>query len=526
MIMTRKQLAFAALAGIIPSLALPPLPLAGFAWIGLVPLLYALEDTEPRQAALIGFVSGFIYQLGALYWVGFHVAIPRGLAIVAMILAATVMALGNLAAAWAARYSAKWIGNKWPWAFLAAWVSVEYLRLFTEFAFPWTNIAHTQVRFLGIIQQADIWGVFGVSFWVVLLNVLAYEAIKSARTNRAAAWRYAGTFLIVIAVAITYGRWRLAEIPTKPRDIRIALVQPNLSMDIKWHPQIGLRRSRDILDSLTMGIDSGSVDLVMWPETAIPTYLVYVSPEVEDPYYRTPVPNYLGYLRRLVEHVDVPMVIGSPVYDYRRDKAFNSGVVISPDSIPVQSYDKRALVPFGERVPYDQIFGFLEELNLGMAHWSPGERANVLETPTCRIGIGVCLESVFPDLMRELVHNGADILVVLTNDAWFGNTSLIYQHAEYAAFRAIENRIWIARNANTGISCFVDPWGRITGKIDVFETGVLIDSVGRRERETVYSRWGNWLPQACLLGIVILLIGSWWNGSDRLRTMIRNRFNF
>ena len=518
---TRQELLLTVGSGILLSLALPPLPLAGLAWFGLVPLLFALEKSDPRRAALLGYVSGFVYQLGALYWVGAHVAIPRWLAIIAVLLATCIMAIGNMAAAWAARYSSRWVGERWPWVFLAAWVSVEYFRLFTEFAFPWTNIAHTQVRFLGVIQQADLWGVFGVSFWVVVLNVLAYEALRSAGNNRSRAWKYAGTFVLVIAAAVGYGRWRLAEVPTKPQDIRVALVQPNLSMEEKWHPEHGLRRSREVLDSLTMRIPRGEFDLVMWPETAIPTYLVYVSPESADPSVRTLVPNYEGLLRRLVRHLGVPLVIGSPVYDYRRDMAFNSGVVISPDSLAVQSYDKRALVPFGERVPYESVFGFLEDLNLGMAHWSSGEHANVLHTPACDIGVGVCLESVFPDLMRELVDNGADVLVVLTNDAWFGNTSLIYQHADYAAFRAVESRIWVARAANTGISCFVDPWGRMTAKLGAFETGVLEGRIGKRERDTFYAEHGDWLPQGCLLATLVMLFGTWWAGPGKLAGRLR-----
>jgi apolipoprotein N-acyltransferase len=506
----RREWILVSLSGVLLSLALPPLPFAPLAWLGLVPLLMVLENQEPRRAALIGWFMGFIHNFGAFHWMAFHVTMPRWLAIVACLLTCVSLAFFTAAVAAGVRYSARWLGRYWAWALLPFWVGAEYLRTFTEFAMPWNVLGYTQVRFLGLIQQADIWGVFGVSAWLVGLNIVAYHAVKAGRTGWRPALNHGALFILAITVVATYGRWRLNELPIRPTNIRIALVQPNVGMEEKWSPEKGLQHTETVLEQQTLKIRRGSVDLVMWPETAIPSYMVYGLSHRDSVRPRRVVsPRYRALMRRVTAHIGVPLVTGTPIYDYATKYAYNSAAVISPRSLSVQSYDKRVLVPFGERVPYQAVFGFLENLNLGMANWRAGDRATVFETPAGKFSAAVCFESAFPDLMRRFVRDGADFLVILTNDAWFANTSLIYQHAEYASFRAIENRVWIARDANTGISCLIDPWGRQVQKAGAFEQKTIVGSIGKRESDTLYLHLGDWLAQLCLLAGVVLLAGGW-----------------
>lgn len=510
-LLTGREWSGVLLAAALLALALPPLPTGPLAWIGIVPLLVALEGTSPRRAALIGYVFGLFYHWFALYWIAFHVDMPRWLAILAWLLAPFILAVYTMATTWSLRVVSRWVGSAWPWVLPFAWTGFEYLRYFSEFAFPWVILGHTQARLLGLIQQADIWGVLGVSFWVAALDVLAYRAVVSAPTGRRKAWSFAGAFVLILAATTLYGRFRLGEIPTKPQNIRIAIVQPNISMDVKWRSTNRLQACTDTLVHQTKRIEPGSADLVVWPETAIPDYIIYTAPgSTSDE--RVVSPRYYRVIREITEHTGAPLVSGVPANDYREDRQYNSAMLVMPESLTVQSYDKRVLVPFGERVPYKHVFGFLDRFNIGIAHWSPGQRLTVFECPAGTFGLGVCFESVFPNLMRQFVRAGADFLVVVTNDAWFAKTSLIYQHAAFAAFRAIENRVWIVRDANTGISAFFDPWGRMVQSAGVFTQETLLGTIGARERDTLYFLWGDWIGQASLIVTLALLLGAWWFG--------------
>jgi apolipoprotein N-acyltransferase len=494
-----NQVYLASLSGALLACALPPLPAGPLAWVALVPLFYALRGVSIGRATALGYIFGVVYHLGALYWVACHVDIPRILSIAAWITASLVLAAFPAATAACALLIAQRMKRAWVWFLPFVWVAFEYARYITEFAFPWTVIAHTQSRLLGLIQQADFWGVLGVSFWVVTLNVLALRALEDAPNNRRRATMFAATFALVVAAAATYGRWRMSEHLTKPTSVRVALVQPNIGMDTKWDSGNGVQATADTLARQTMRIIPGSVDFVLWPETAIPDYLVY-TPSAGRPGERILNPRYLIYFDELTAHLGVPLVSGVPAQDYPQDAQFNSAALIMPGRAGVQSYDKRFLVPFGERVPYESVFGFLQKLNLGIARWSSSTRFSVFHAPFGRFGVGICFESVFPRLMSDFVRAGADFLVIMTNDAWFGNTSLVYQHAAFTSFRAIENRVWIARDANTGISALYDPWGRMVQTTGVFTQETLVGAIGHRERTTAYLIWGDWI--AVVAGVV------------------------
>jgi len=513
MLLTRREWYLAGLSGALLALALPPLPTGPLAWVALVPFLMAIEGASPGRAARIGFALGLVYHVGALYWIAFHVEIPWPLSILSWLLASVILALYTMVAAFGVRVAARWTGRAWAWTLPPIWVATEYARYTTEFAFPWSTIGHTQAGLLGLIQQADIWGVLGVSFWLCVLNVVAYRAVAAAlAAERRRPWQYAGAFVLIVLATATYGRFRLNELPAQPATTRIALVQPNVDMETKWASGTGLDRTVDILRSQTLQIEPKSVDLVIWPETAIPDYVVYGLPSAYNIPGRVVNPRYRAMLGEILGHTGVPLVTGTPAYDYEREEPFNSAAVIMPESLTVQTYDKRFLVPFGERVPYSRFLGFLDRLDLGIAHWTPGRSANLLRTPAGSFGVAICFESVFPGIMRQFVREGADFLVVVTNDAWFGRTSLIYQHAEFAAFRAIESRVWIARAANTGISAFFDPWGRMVEKTPVFRQRTLTGTIGRREGTTLYLRWGDWIARLSAAFAVVAVVGGWWVG--------------
>ncbi len=516
--LTRREWYFVGLSGVLLALSFPPLPTGPLAWIALVPLFLAIERASPWRAAAIGYAFALVYHLAALYWIAFHVDMPRWLAVPGWLMACIIPSIYTACSTLAMRLGARWLGRTWIWLIPPAWVAGEYARFYTELAFPWTTIGHTQSRLLGIIQQADVWGVLGVSFWVIVLNVLAYGAVRAAIGDPQRALRNptlrqcSAAFVIVLMVAATYGRWRLAEQPAQRVAGRIAIVQPNIDMGTKWGSSDGVRQTKKAIKEQTLEIPPGTVDLVIWPETAIPDYLAYQPDSSLPGQERSLTPRYEPMFRLLTNHLGVPLITGAPVYDYGMKDAYNSAIMVSPESLTVQSYDKIILVPFGERVPYESTFGFLKSLNLGMAHWLPGERETIFRSSLGKLGVAICFESVFPALMRSFIRNGADILVVVTNDAWFGRTSLIYQHADFASFRAIECRTWIARSANTGISAFIDPWGRRVRSAHIFERTTLVSSISRRERETLYLRYGDWIAVLSAIATLVAAAGGIWAG--------------
>ncbi len=507
MSLTRREWILSLLSAALLAVAFPPLPTAPLAWIALVPLILALEGRSPRHALKIGYVFGAFYHLATLYWIAFHTEIDTYLAVVGWIAASLILALYTMLAPYVTRLSAKWVGAWWPWTLPFTWVAAEYLRFHTELAFPWSTIGHSQAHLLGIIQQADTWGVIGVSFWLVAMNVIAYEVYHAAPISQRRAFQWAGVFVLVLMATFTYGRFRLNERPQKPPILTVAIVQPNIPMNVKWE-EGGNEKSQAVYRELTQSIDPRGIDLVIWPETALPDYTVYNPPG--EAFHRIVNPRYRYFYRSVIEHTNTPLATGTPVYDYRTYDAYNSTVVIMPDSLTVQTYEKRSLVPFGERVPYSTFFGWLDKFNLGIAHWAPGERNVTLGVNGYQFGAAICFESVFPRIVSDFVDIGADFLVVVTNDAWFGNTSLIYQHADFAAFRAIESRTWIARAANTGISGIYDPWGRRIAEADVFTRDVVVGSIGPRERNTPYLILGDWIAWLSLGVSVVLIVGGVW----------------
>jgi apolipoprotein N-acyltransferase len=504
--LTRREWYLAIISGILMALSYAPLPTAPLAWIGLVPLILALEGTSPRQALRLGGAFGLSYNLGVLYWIAFHTEISTPLSIAAWIGAGCIMTLYAIPAAWAVRVGSHWTGKWWVWTLPFTWVGAEYLRYVTELAFPWTTIAHTQARLLGIVQQADIWGVLGVSFWLVIMNILAYHAYKTAFSDQRRAWRWAAAFVLLLSVTFTYGRYRLNEQPTQPPLLTVGIVQPSIPMSVKWG-RGGLEVSQEAYVDQSLDIEPGSVDLVIWPETALPDYTIYNPPGTE--FDRIVNARYRHMFRTVMEHTGVPLVIGTPAYDYRIKDAFNTGAIVMPESLTVETYEKRFLVPFGERIPYASVFGWLNWFDFGIATWKAGERNVLLSTGSTKFGMAVCLESVFPGVFRDFVRQGAEFHVVLTNDAWFGNTSSPYQHAEFAVFRAIETRSWIVRAANTGISGIYDPWGRMVTKGPLFEPALIVGSVARPERATPYLHFGDWIAWLSIVVTIALTIGGW-----------------
>jgi apolipoprotein N-acyltransferase len=266
-------------------------------------------------------------------------------------------------------------------------------------------------------------------------------------------------------------------------------VQPNIAPLDLWQPD-GVERAYETLFRMTREAVRTGARLVVWPETAAPTYLR------TDERRRAQVQG-------LADSLGVSILTGSPDYSDADRLSYNSAFLFRPGRRDLARYDKRHLVPFGEAMPYGDLFPSLRRVTFTASGFTSGDfgrgrAVTLFDGPDGRFAVLICFESVFPGLAREAASLGVDLLVNITNDAWFGGTSSPYQHAEIAVFRAIENRISIARCATTGISVFIDPCGRQTRRTGIFHPAVLTEELVSRGPETFYTRHGDRFAQACL----------------------------
>ena len=294
-----------------------------------------------------------------------------------------------------------------------------------------------------------------------------------------------------------YGRVRLSELPPGDRQgtpLRVALIQGNIPQDIKWEPKFQEETVRTYTD-LTSRTWSVHPELIIWPETATPFFF-------QDSL------NFQARILDLAQKMGAPLLFGSPAFDRkgREIHYYNSAFLISPEKKILGRYDKVHLVPFGEYAPLSGILGFTREIIGAMGDFHSGEEVVNLALPQGKFGVLICYEAIFPDLTRRFVDKGAQFLVNITNDAWFGRTAAPYQHISMARLRAIENRVSIARAANTGVSGFIDPAGRLVTSSEIFTKAILSGTIYLRKGSSFYTRFGDLFSYLCLGYTALFLI--------------------
>jgi len=259
-----------------------------------------------------------------------------------------------------------------------------------------------------------------------------------------------------------------------------------------------LAQTLEIYRGLTLEAGRTSPNLVIWPETAMPLLL-------------RADPSVLERLRGLSGEVRAPLVVGAIDVDPRAGRYFNSAFFLTEQGIEAK-YDKIQLVPFGEYVPLSGLLGFVRGWAEFISEFEPGRARVVFPFRDAPFGVVICYEGLFPELFREFVANGARFMVNITNDAWFGETSGPWQHLAVLSLRAVENRVGIARAANTGVSAMIEPSGRIRQTLGLFRRGVLGDHATTSRRSTFYTRYGDVFAYACL-GLALATLG--WAVSRR-----------
>jgi apolipoprotein N-acyltransferase len=500
---TRGEAVIAGVAALLFAVSFPPFPFLVPAFVCLTPLAVAIAraadgDGSARSAARIGFWFGLLGYACALYWIAIALSLYTKLAILgyagAIIWLAPIVALSMATLFWLRR------ATRAPMVILlpVTWVSLELVLNYTsDLAFPWLPLGLATSRFPVLAQLADLSGVRGVSFWLAASNGLLADAWLSRENRRAALIRLGGVAALIIAV-VAYGGYRLRTIVLRPV-APIAVVQPNIPQEEKWQAE-NQGRIVGILSDLTRRhLAESDALLVVWPEVALPGFLA-------------DHPEWADSLQALGRPTGVPILFGVLDVTFHRDGSydyFNAALLTDQRGRlgAHPPYRKEFLVPVIERVPFVNPDWFKGMQYFG--GYGRGDDPPPMMLPFGRIGVLICYESVFPQLSREYRRKGVDVLVNITNDAWFGRSIAPHQHESHIAIRAIENRVGIVRSANTGISEYVDPLGRRHGVTPLFTAETRTYRAETTDVETLYVRFGDWLGFASFAGVLAILAGDW-----------------
>ncbi|HEY4743642.1 MAG TPA: apolipoprotein N-acyltransferase [Desulfuromonadaceae bacterium] len=493
----------AMVSGVLIALAFPNTGLSFLAWVALVPLLVALEGASTRTAFRIGFTCGMSAYAVILYWINIVATqyghLPWAVSIPIYLMLATWLALFYGMTTLVARLGEQ-AGLKTAFTLPVAWVAFDFLRSFLLTGFPWAMLGHSQYRTLPLIQIADITGVYGITALIVLANVVLYRVLRAVFGARATYPVKSAVFLVVALTAtLVYGFNRLNQAEAAvDAPLRVALIQGNIPQDVKWSPDFR-EQTMAIYERLTREAGKGGVDLVVWPESAVPFFFQDEPAQAER-------------IRALARQLHTWLLLGSPAHELvnGQNSFLNSAFVIDPNGSTVARGDKLHLVPFGEYVPLKRLLPFVNKLVVGIGDFSPGEHATPLNVGSTRAGLLVCYEAIFPEIAREYVRNGARILVNITNDAWYGRSSAPYQHFSIAVFRAVETRTPLLRAANTGITAIVDQNGHIRTMTSLFVEGFRTGEVRPGSGDSLYLRIGDAPAWLCVLLCAAIAGLAWY----------------
>jgi apolipoprotein N-acyltransferase len=494
----RRDYFLAVLSGILFALSFPKADLSLLAWFSFVPLLLAIAKKRPGRAFRLGLICGLTAYGGILYWLNIVMTLygklPFFLSVLLYLVLVGYLALYVGIISWAVR-KGELTGITPLISFPILWVGFEYLRSFLMTGFPWASLGYSQYRVLPLIQIADITGVYGLSFLIALANVVLLWLIRGAVMKGPSVYptKSAALLFVLLLMTLGYGFMNLNS-AEKGAPLKVALVQGNIAQDVKWDPAFQ-ESTIAVYEKLTHEACAGGVDLVVWPESAIPFYFQ------DDTVYASRV-------KRIAASVRGYLLAGSPAYDNVDGavKYRNSAFLLSPTGKLLGRSDKIHLVPFGEYVPLARFIPFVHKLVVGIGDFSPGAGTVPLSMEKGKLGALVCFEGIFPELSRGYVRAGSRLLVNITNDAWYGRSSAPYQHLSMSVFRAVENRVPLVRAANTGITAIIDSRGHFHGMTQLFKEAYLTGEVRMGEKETIYSRYGDIFAGLCLVLSALILV--------------------
>ena len=474
-------------------------PLFPLAWFAFAPLFWiVLHANSWRRSLLWGWLLGFLTHILGFFWLVYTIHVFGGFpyavsAVVFLIYAALQGMQMGLFAVLVKRTGLGPLGL-FPALF---WVAIEF---WFPLLFPW-YLANSQLPLLSFIQTADLVGPYGASFLVMWFNAAAFGAFFSRRFGQPARWSALVLVTVCVMASVGYGLARLGTVAretAKAPKITIAAVQGNIGIDLKWNP-VKVKGNLQIQQDLTK--QAPGVKLMIWPESAVELWLPddlaqlpsdILPPLTADSFFIFGARSYGG-------HISAP--------DF---KAFNTAFLSDGAGRILGRYHKQVLLAFGEYLPFSAVLSKLPAMPFADG-FTPGDGPHTLNLPeSVRVGPLICYEDLMPELSRAFVKSGkANVLVNLTNDAWYGKTVAPWQHARLAQWRAIETRRSLVRVTNTGVTSVIDPKGEMIQSLPLFTGAVLKTEVPLLDGETFYVRFGDWFAwSATLLAIGVLLL-SW-----------------
>lgn len=514
----RKDLLLAFASGLMLGLAFPPLPFYPLLFVAFIPLFKVLERRNSlAEINRITYFSMFIYNIITLYWVGSWQPDTDSFLMVAgvalLFFNPIVFLIPTTIYYWTYKKFGRKIGL---YLFPLFWVTAEFLYGISDFRFPWVTLGHSLSYFNSFIQIADIIGSFGLGILVIYINIFFFITYKNFIELRN---HFIPLFLGVglIALALIYGGIKINTLPRANSKLKIGVVQPNLNPWKKWEAG-NLDQQLDLYLELSIKEVKNGAELIVWPETALPVYLLAGGYEriVED-------------IHKFCDTNNVYLLTGMPHANFYFDSteapreakktnsgtyytSYNSIVLFQPGNREIPKYGKIKLVPFGEKVPLVEHIPFLGDIikwNVGISSWNEGKEQKVFEVKqdnkSFNVAGVVCIESIYPRFINGFVDNGAELLIVVTNDSWYGDSSGPYQHKEMSVLRAIETRRSVVRSANGGISCVIDKLGNTKISTEMYTRTSFTFDVEINNEKTIYSSTAYVLPLLSLLVSIFVM---------------------
>lgn len=498
-------------SAVLLTLSFPTFDINFLAWFGLAPLFLAIKDQSLKSTLGLSFLSGIAFFMSVFYWINF----VDGIKLHHYIIFGVYLGLYFVVFAFLLHLVRK--GTKFPFIITAPalWVGIEYLRSHAGFmSLPWALLGHSQYSNLPLIQMCSITGAYGISFIVVLVNSAIADFtgywIEKRQQGDSLDLRnppvLRGIVVLSILLILLIAGWM--SLPSTPsgKSLSVSVVQGNIPQEMKWK-----REYREQIISkyeiLSEEASKFKPQLVVWPEASTPGFIL----------------NDMILMQRMVAMVQrfrTYLLAGSAEYPKfgkkpKRLKSGNTALFFSPEGKILGQYVKIYLLPFGEYVPYEGVFPWPEfVVPRGMNSDLAGTDLILFGVDGTKFGTPICSEIMYPDLSRCMVKKGANFLVNISNEAWFGKSAFPYQALSISVFRAVENRVNVVRSTNTGVSGFIDPYGRIVAKLnrngeEIFIEGTLAQNILLSTPGTFYTLYGDILAYGCIAfsgGLVVWVL--------------------
>ncbi len=472
-------------------------------WFLLLPFLEALEGSNLRRSFSLGWVWGTLIHLICFSWVidtvELYSNLNLALSVLAWIMFSCYSGLAFGIMAFVYRLLVLRLSLPAVAVLPVSYIAMEYL---FPFIFPW-HLGAVVYGVIPLIQISDLFGVYGLTALIILVNGACWDLVRFLQRKISFPFLPVSLAVILLLATWGYGAWRMnaLEVVRSEADrFTVGMVQPDIRIKERknsWKREDIWNRYR----SLSRRVIRQGAELVVWPESAIHFA------------YRPKAASYSSsaILKRLVASFQKPVLFGS--WSLGAEGPMNTAYLLNDRGEYQEQYDKVRLLAFGEYIPFADWFPPVKEWIQGVGDFEPGQRVEPLCAGDVCFGVLICYEAILDGLSRDFINKGARFLVNITNDVWFGDTKCPEQHLMLASFRAVENRTWMVRVANTGISACVDPFGRIHCRTPLYQQAERVCSVELLDVPSVYRRWGDWFPQACSMLLLILGVVALWKRS-------------